>query len=97
MDGDECVACVGARWSGGEHDDRGQLSGQVFERVDGEIDSPVSERLFNLFGEHALRADLLEGNILQPVAGGLDDLNLDGIALTAQEHSNVICLPESKL
>src|SRR6266568_259294 len=63
----------------------------------GQIDVALCERLFNLLGEHALRADLREGHFLQFVAGGLDDFNCDCVALFAKKSRDVIGLPERQL
>jgi hypothetical protein len=65
--------------------------------VHGEIDAAVGERLLNLHCEHALGADLGECDFLKAIAGGFDDLDFDFVALDAQQFSDVIGLPESKL
>jgi hypothetical protein len=43
-----------------------------------EIDGALDQRLLDLLGEEALAADLLEPDILNPVAGGADDGDLGG-------------------
>ncbi len=94
---DEHIARVDARRRGGQRERLGQFGGQILERVHGEIDAALGERLFDFLGEHALGADLGEGDFLQPVAGGLDDLDFDGVALRAQKRGDVVGLPEREL
>src|ERR1019366_745418 len=47
--------------------------------------------------EHALGADFSEGNVGDFIAGGLDDLEFHGMALSAQQIGDVMGLPESEL
>ena len=56
--------------------------GKVLERVDGEVDRPVAQRLLELGGEEALAADLGQrlAARLRPVAGGHDGVLLAGEA-----------------
>src|SRR5580692_7280566 len=69
--------------------------------MDCKVDPALSQRLFNLFGEYPLRAgqhpDLRKCDLLQPVPGRLDDLNLDLVALGTQQARNMFCLPKSQL
>jgi hypothetical protein len=55
------------------------------------------ERLLDLLGEHALRTDLRKRHFLQAIAGGLDDLDFDGVALALKLGLDVIGLPEGEL
>ena len=43
----------------------------------GEVDAPVEQRLLDLLGEQALAADLGQRPVLDAVAGGADDDDLD--------------------
>ena len=61
------------------------------------IDAAFGQRFFNLFGEHALGADLGERDVGDLVAGGLDDLDLDFVSALAQQVGNVVRLPEREL
>ncbi len=102
VDGDENVARVDTAGRGSEFEAFGQLCGQVFEGVDGEIDFACGESFFNLLGEHAFgcagfRCYLGEGDGLEAVAGGLDDFDFDGMALIAEKAGDVVGLPESEL
>ncbi len=74
-----------------------QPSRQVLKAMHREINLAFGQRLFDLLGEHALGADLGEGDIGDFVAGGLDDLELDLVAALAQQRRDVIGLPESEL
>ena len=56
-----------------------QLGGQILERMHGQVHAALGQRLFDFLGEHALRADLRKRHFLQPVAGGLDDLDFDRV------------------
>ena len=52
-------------------------------------------------GSGASAADIRAGTarirLLHPVAGGADDLDLDGVACVAERGGDVIRLPESEL
>ena len=50
----------------------------------GQIDSCRSQRLFDLFGEHSLGADLGEGNVGDLVSGGFDNFDFHFMATLAQ-------------
>ena len=82
---------------GGDFESWGQFGGQVFQRVDGEIDASSGEGFFNFFGEHALGADLRQRDVGDFVAGGVDDLDFDFVATVAQEGGDVVGLPEGEL
>ena len=103
---DEGVAGVGARRDGGEGEARVERGGEIFERVDGDVDAAGGERLLDFFDEDALgikRAAIVEcrgcfkGGILHAVAGGADDLDRDIVAALTQFVSDVIGLPEREL
>src|ERR1700687_1400526 len=57
----------------------------------------VDESLFDFLGEHPLRANLREGNVGYFIAGGLDDLQFHGMALSAEQIGDVVGLPEREL
>ena len=95
---DEDVARIDAFRRCGKNETGGQLGGQVFERVDGKIDGARRRgSFFDLLGEHALRADLGEGDLLQAIAGGFDDLDLYCVALRTRRAGDVVGLPECEL
>jgi hypothetical protein len=75
----------------------GKLGRQILHAVDGQIDGPGQQRLFDFLGEHALGADLGEGNIGDPVAGGLDDFNFDVMPALLEQRFDVTGLPQGKL
>ena len=52
----------------------------------GEIDAAFEQRFFDLLGEHALGADLGEGDVENLVAGGLDDFQFDFVSALAQQR-----------
>ena len=76
---------------------RRNFRGQVFQTVHREIDPVLGQRFFNFFGEHALGADLRQGDIGNPVTGGLDDFNFDLVSLPLEQSLDVIGLPECQL
>jgi hypothetical protein len=43
----------------------------------GQIHTALCKRFLNFLGEHPFGSNLRKGNFLQPVASGLDDLDLD--------------------
>jgi hypothetical protein len=51
--------------------------------MNGEIDRACLKSLFDFLGKHAFGAHLREGDLLQTVTGGLDDLDFDAVALGA--------------
>ena len=65
--------------------------------MNGEIDSSGSKGFFDFLGEHALGADLGEGDIGDLVACGVDDFDLDLVPAGQQEGRDVVRLPEGKL
>ena len=75
----------------------GSSVGRSFRLVHGEIDAAFGEGLFDLLGEHALGADLGQGDVGDFVAGGLDDLEFDLVAACAQQRGDVVGLPEGEL
>jgi hypothetical protein len=61
------------------------------------VDAPVRQCLFNFFGEHALGSNFGERHIGDLVAGGLDDFNLDLMAMFTQKSADVVGLPKREL
>src|SRR5579884_3975149 len=74
-----------------------KLRRQIFETVHREIDSIIEHRLFNLFGEHSFCPYFSESDIGNLVACGLDDLDVNGVSLSAQLISNIVRLPQRQL
>ena len=97
LDRDKDVAWIDARRGSSEDERFGELCWQIFERVNGKIDTSLGKRFFNFLGEHPLGADLSKSDFLQPVTGGFDDLDFGGVTLGAQKSGNMICLPEREL
>src|SRR6516162_8940765 len=62
-----------------------------------QVYAALRQRLFYFLGEHALRTNLGKCHFLQPIASRLDDLDFDGVPLTAQPVGDVVGLPESEL
>jgi hypothetical protein len=71
-----------------DHEYLGRGRRQILERVHGELDPPLDERLLDLAHEHALRADRGELRALVAVARGLDDRELHVVARGAQRLSD---------
>src|SRR3954471_20418127 len=94
---EECVARVFPFRDGRELAPGWKLRRQILQRVDREVHLAGCKRIFDLFGEHPLGADLRERNFSDPVAGGLDDLYLDVVTARAQLGSDVVRLPEREL
>ncbi len=93
----EGVARVLALGDRGDFESSGKFGGEIFQRVDGEIDASGGEGFFDFLGEHALGADLGEGDVGDFVAGGVDDFDFDLVSAGAQEGGDVVGLPEGKL
>ena len=96
----EGVAGIGAGGDGGEGEARVERGGEVFERVDGEIDAAGGERFFDFLDEDALAVETRgrdEAGVLHAVAGGADDFDFDGVARGAEEGGDVVGLPEGEL
>jgi hypothetical protein len=55
------------------------------------------ERFFNFFSEHALSANLGQGDVGDLVSGGVDDLDFNFKTTRAQERGDVVGLPEGEL
>ena len=99
---DEGVSGVGAGRDGSEREAGGDLRGQVFERMDGEVDAAGEEGVFDLLDEDASTIGreafgCCEVLALHPVAGGADDLDLNGVAVGAEQRGDVAGLPEREL
>ena len=95
--GDECVAWVNPGRRSGKGEWLGEFGGEVFEGVDGEVDASFGEGFFDFLGEHALGADLGEGDFLKAVAGGFNDFDIDFMALGDEEGLDVMGLPKGQL
>jgi hypothetical protein len=54
---DQSVAGIFPRAHGRDHDAVGQLSREILERVDREVDPPVQQRIVDLFGENRASPD----------------------------------------
>src|ERR1035438_1483985 len=65
--------------------------------MDGQVHTALSQCLLDLLGKHSFGADLGKGDLLQPITGGLDDLDFDGVPLPAQQGGDVVGLPQGKL
>ena len=96
---DEGVAGIGAWGDGGEREARVYIGREVFERVDGEVDAAGGECLFDLLDEDAgaVGGESIERSILQAIAGGADDFDLDGVAIGAKQRGDVVGLPEREI
>jgi hypothetical protein len=90
---DENVARIDTMGCSGKREGSGQFRRQIFKRVHGQVDTTFGEGFFNFLGEHSLGTDLREGDFLQTVAGGFDDLDFDRMAVAPQKRSNVVRLP----
>ena len=97
---DEGVAGVGAGGNGGEGEALIERGGEVFEGVDGEVDTAGGEGFFDFLDEDAFsiraRGDD-EAGVLHAVAGGADDFDFDGVARGAENGGDVVGLPEREL
>ena len=93
----EGVARVLPFSDGGDFESWRKFGGQIFQRVDGEIDASGGEGFFDLFGKHAFGAHHSQGDVGDFVAGSVDDFNLDFVAAGAQQRRDVVGLPEGKL
>src|SRR6185437_1123938 len=93
----EGVARVGAARDGGECEARVEFGGQVFQRVDGEVDLAGGEGFFDLLDEDAFGEGGFSGRLLKAVAGGADDLDGDLVAEGGELLGDVVGLPECEL
>src|SRR5579864_625480 len=62
-----------------------------------EIDASGAKRLFNFLCEHALGADLGQGDVGYFVAGSVDDFDFNFVATSAEKRGDVVGLPEGEL
>ncbi len=97
LDRAECIPWILTHGYRCDLEFRRKFGWQVFKAMNSQIHTPVRQGLFNLLGEHSLRSDFGKGYIGDFVAGGVDDLDLDLVALAAQKRRNVLGLPESEL
>ena len=89
----ESVARVLSLSDGGDFESGGKFGRKIFERVHGEIDTAGGEGFFDFLGEHALGADLGEGDAGNFVAGGMNNFNFDFISAGAKQGGDVVGLP----
>jgi len=97
---DPDIAGVDTAWDCSERELRGELGGEVFERVDREVDATLFEGFFDLFDEDAFAVEVGgwdEAGLLHSVAGGANDLELDVISGVAKGVEDVVGLPEGEL
>jgi hypothetical protein len=97
---DPDVAGVGALRDRGEGELRGELGGEVFEAVDGEVDAALFEGFLDLLDEDALAIEVWrrdEAGLLHAVAGGADDFKFDVVASVAEGVEDVVGLPKGEL
>ena len=99
----EGIASVGSRGDGGESETRIELRGEIFERVDGNVNAVGGEGVFDLLDEDSFCIDWgaivegggsAEGGVLHAVAGGADDFDGDLVAKGAELIGDVVGLPE---
>ena len=83
------VGRVDALRHGADHELRRRRRRQVLERVHGELDAPLDERLLDLAHENALRADRAERARLIWSPDGLDDRELDVVAAARRASATV--------
>src|ERR1700756_1110184 len=62
-----------------------------------EVDSASGESFFDLFREHPLGTNLRESNVGDLVASGVDNFDLNFMAVRLQKRRDVISLPKSQL
>ena len=74
---DKRIAHVGARQHGGDANPVRQHRRQILHRVHGESDVATEQRLVDLLGEEALAADVSQRLVLDAVARGGDDAEID--------------------
>jgi hypothetical protein len=65
--------------------------------MDGKVNTPRGQGLFNFFGEHALGSDFRQGYIGDLVAGRVNDFDFDFVSVFAELVSDVIGLPQREL
>ncbi len=82
----------------GHREALGLLGRQVLERVHHEVDRALQEGELELLGEEALALHLVEGDVLDLVAPGLDDLEPAAEAeLTLDPRRHVAGLPQGEI
>src|SRR5271166_5136899 len=97
LDREEHVARINPSGDRNQLKSRRQFGGQIFQAVHREIYAALGQGLLDLFGEHALGADLGESDVGDLVSGGLDNFDLDFVAAFAQQRRDVVGLPERQL
>ena len=84
--GDQHVARILARQEGRDHEARRLRRRHVLHAVHGGIDAAAEQRFLDLLDEQALAAGLGQRPVLDHVAGGLDDHDLDGVGRRQRRH-----------
>ena len=74
---DEGVAGVLARQETGQNEAGGQNSGEILRRVHGKIDGAGKQGFLDFLGEEPFATGIGERAVLNDVAGGANDFNLD--------------------
>ena len=77
LSADEGVARILARQKRRQHQAGRQHGGHVLRRMHREVDGAAQQRVLDLLGEQPLAANVTERPVLNDVAGGADDLDLD--------------------
>ena len=77
LSADEGVARILARQKRRQHQAGRQHGGHVLRRMHREVDGAAEQRVLDLLGEQPLAAEVVERPVLDDVAGGADDLDLD--------------------
>src|SRR5207302_2097153 len=93
---DERIVGRSSSRDGGKDQTRNGNGRQVLQTMHGEVGAAVADRLLNRLGEQPVAADLRQGFILDLIALGLDDdqLDLSSRRHSAQKIRNVVGLPE---
>ena len=78
---DEGVASVLARQETGQNEARGQYCREILRRVHGKIDGAGKQGFLDFLGEEPFATGIGELAVLNDVAGGANDLNLDPVGV----------------
>src|SRR5215471_13336523 len=82
----ENILGVLARGNGSDLKAQGEFGRKIFQAVNRKIDAAFGQCFLNFLCEHALGADLGQGNVENLVASRLDDFKLDLMAPRAQQR-----------
>src|SRR5579859_221954 len=93
----EGIARVFPFCDGNDLEPGGEFGGEIFQRMDGQVNASGGEGFFDLLGEHPLGAYFGEGDVGDLVSGGMNNFNFDFMAAGAQKGGNVVSLPECEL